>query len=85
MDKNYLRFYFIYYDPGKQVEFTILSPMQIKKLSCVEITRPELYDADGYPVERGIVDPRMGVVDPGVVCRTCGSRLGECHGPLWAY
>ena len=64
----------------KQVEFTILSPMQIKKLSCVEITRPELYDADGYPVERGIVDPRMGVVDPGVVCRTCGSRLGECMG-----
>lgn len=64
----------------KQVEFSILSPVQIKKLSCVEITRPELYDADGYPVEHGIVDPRMGVVDPGVVCRTCGSRLGECMG-----
>jgi len=64
----------------KVVEFSVLSPMQIKKLSCVEITRPELYDADGYPVEHGIVDPRMGVVDPGVVCRTCGSRLGECMG-----
>ncbi|MBN2094765.1 MAG: DNA-directed RNA polymerase subunit A' [Candidatus Aenigmarchaeota archaeon] len=63
-----------------QAEFSILSPTQIKKLSCVEITRPELYDADGYPVEHGIVDPRMGVVDPGVVCRTCGSRLGDCMG-----
>ena len=63
-----------------QVEFSVLSPTQIKKLSCVEITRPELYDADGYPVERGIVDPRMGVVDPGVVCRTCGLRLGDCMG-----
>ncbi|MGC9310441.1 MAG: DNA-directed RNA polymerase subunit A', partial [Candidatus Aenigmatarchaeota archaeon] len=63
-----------------QIEFSILSPTQIRKLSCVEITRPELYDADGYPVEHGIVDPRMGVVDPGVICRTCGARLGDCMG-----
>ena len=63
-----------------EVEFSLLSPAQIRKLSVVEITRPELYDADGYPVEHGIVDSRMGVVDPGVTCRTCGYRLGECMG-----
>ncbi len=62
------------------VEFSLLSPKQIKKLSVVEIIRPELYDADGYPVEHGIVDPRMGVIDPGVKCRTCGYRIGECMG-----
>ncbi len=66
--------------PVEKVEFSLLSPAQIRKISVVEITRPELYDADGYPVEHGIVDPRMGVVDPGVRCRTCGGRLGECMG-----
>ena len=62
------------------IEFSLMSPMQIKKLSVIEITRPELYDADGYPVERGVVDHRMGVVDPGITCRTCGYKLGDCMG-----
>ena len=60
-----------------EIEFSLLSPTQIRKMSVVEITKPELYDADGYPVEHGVVDPRMGVVDPGVTCRTCGLRMGE--------
>ena len=62
------------------IEFSLLSPVQIKKLSVIEITRPELYDADGYPVERGIVGHRMGDVDPGITCRTCGYKLGDCMG-----
>ncbi|MCK4429096.1 MAG: DNA-directed RNA polymerase subunit A', partial [Candidatus Aenigmarchaeota archaeon] len=66
--------------PIEKVEFSLLSPTQIRKISVVEITRPELYDADGYPVERGIVDPRLGIVDPGVTCRTCGCRFGKCMG-----
>ena len=63
-----------------EIEFSLLSPTQIRKMSVVEITKHELYDADGYPVEHGVVDPRMGVVDPGVTCRTCGLRIGECMG-----
>ncbi|HIE41147.1 MAG TPA: DNA-directed RNA polymerase subunit A' [Candidatus Aenigmarchaeota archaeon] len=62
------------------IEFSLLSPAQVRKLSVVEVIRPELYDADGYPVEQGVVDPRMGVVDPGITCRTCGQRIGECMG-----
>ncbi len=26
------------------------------------------------------MDPRMGIVDPGLRCRTCGSRVSECPG-----
>ena len=62
------------------LEFSLLSPTQIKKMSVVEVTRAELYDADGYAVEHGVVDPRMGVVDPGIRCRTCGQRVGDCMG-----
>tara|TARA_Y100000034_G_scaffold25196_1_gene29654 strand:- start:855 stop:4448 length:3594 start_codon:yes stop_codon:yes gene_type:complete len=67
----------------KQVEslqFTLLGPDEIKKLSKAKIITPELYDVDGYPVDGGLMDLRLGAIDPGVRCRTCGGRLKECLG-----
>jgi len=67
----------------KQVEslqFTLLSPDEIKKISKAKIITPELYDVDGYPVDGGLMDLRLGAIDPGVRCRTCGGRLKECLG-----
>lgn len=64
----------------ESIEFRLLSPQMIKKMSAAEITRTELYDADGFPVEGGLMDPRLGVIDPGLKCRTCGGRMGECPG-----
>ncbi len=64
----------------KAIEFRLFSPQQIKKLGVVEITRPELYDADGYPVEKGLMDPRLGVIDPGSRCRICGGNIDTCMG-----
>ncbi|MCK4997602.1 DNA-directed RNA polymerase subunit A' [Candidatus Pacearchaeota archaeon] len=60
--------------------FQLLSPEQIKKLSVAKIVTPELYDIDGYPVDGGLMDLRLGAIDPGVRCRTCGGRLKECLG-----
>jgi len=62
------------------MEFSLLSPEQIKKLSVAKIITPELYDVDGYPVDGGLMDLRLGAIDPGVRCRTCGGRLKECLG-----
>lgn len=62
------------------IEFGILSPKQVKSLATVRVVTSDLYDADGYPVDGGVMDPRMGVVDPGIRCRTCGSTIGECPG-----
>ncbi len=67
----------------KQIDamtFHLLSPEQIKKLSVAKIVTPELYDVDGYPVDGGLMDLRLGAIDPGVRCRTCGGRLKECLG-----
>jgi len=64
----------------ESIEFRLLSPQLIKKMSAAEITRTELYDADGFPVEGGLMDPRLGVIDPGLRCRTCGKRMGDCPG-----
>lgn len=62
------------------MNFSLLSPEQIKKFSVAKIVTPELYDVDGYPVDGGLMDLRLGAVDPGVRCRTCGGRLKECLG-----
>ncbi|MFB6088318.1 MAG: DNA-directed RNA polymerase subunit A' [Candidatus Aenigmatarchaeota archaeon] len=62
------------------IEFGILPPEKIRKLAKVEITKPDLYDRGGYPVEDGVMDPRLGVIDPGMRCRTCGGSVGTCTG-----
>jgi DNA-directed RNA polymerase subunit A' len=64
------------------IEFRVLSPHHIRKLSAMEVVVSELYDQDGFPVEGGLMDPRLGVVDPGFRCRTCAGKVGECPGHL---
>src|SRR3989337_4014801 len=63
-----------------EINFSLLSPEQIKKLSTAKIVTPELYDIDGFPVDGGLMDLRLGAIDPGVRCRTCGKRVKECPG-----
>ena len=63
-----------------EIKFALLNPEQIKRLSAAKIVTPELYDIDGYPVDGGLMDLRLGAIDPGVRCRTCGGRLKECLG-----
>ena len=62
------------------IEFRLLSPKLIKKMAAVKVLTPELYDADGYPMDGGLMDLRMGVIDPGLRCRTCGSKVRDCPG-----
>jgi DNA-directed RNA polymerase subunit A' len=63
-----------------QIEFSIMSPKFIKEMAAAKIVTPELYDKEGYPVDGGLMDIRLGVIDPGLRCKTCGSRLKECPG-----
>lgn len=62
------------------LRFSLLSPEQIKKVSSAKVVTPELYDIDGFPVDGGLMDLRLGAIDPGVRCRTCGKRVKECPG-----
>ena len=64
----------------KKIVFGILSPEMIKKMAVAKITKPDLYDEEGYPIEGGVMDPRLGVVDPGLRCRTCGGTIRDCPG-----
>ena len=62
------------------IVYSVLSPKKIRELAVVKIISPDLYDKDGFPVEGGIFDPKMGVIDPGLVCKTCGKKFDECPG-----
>lgn len=64
----------------KEIEFSILSPEHIRKMSSLEIKNPETYDKDGFPMELGLMDPHLGVINPGLKCKTCGQRMKECPG-----
>ncbi len=64
----------------RALRFSLISPDQVKKVSMAKIVTPELYDIDGFPVDGGLMDLRLGAIDPGVRCRTCGKRVKECGG-----
>jgi len=64
----------------ESIRFEVLSPQEIRRMSVAKIITPETYDDDGFPIESGLMDPRLGVIDPGLKCRTCGGKAGECPG-----
>ncbi len=63
-----------------EIKFGLLSPQEILKMGVVKITTADTYDRDGYPINAGLMDPHLGVIDPGIKCRTCGGKSKECHG-----
>ena len=62
------------------IKFTVFSPNQIRKYSVTEITTPETYDEDGIPVQGGLMDNRLGTLEPGQKCATCGNTTARCPG-----
>jgi DNA-directed RNA polymerase II subunit RPB1 len=53
------------------VQFSLLSPDEIRRTSVAEIISRDTYIND-RPVIGGLFDPRMGVLDPGLICPTDG-------------
>jgi len=53
------------------IQFSILSPEEIRNSSVAEITNRDTY-INNKPVIGGLFDPRMGVLDPGLICPTDG-------------
>jgi len=68
------------YKKVSAVVFGMMSPDIVRKMACAKIVTPELYDKEGYPVDGGLMDVRLGVIDPGLRCKTCGGNLRDCMG-----
>jgi len=68
------------YKKVEKIIFGFMSPKLIKKRACAKIVTAELYDKEGYPVDGGLMDVRLGVIDPGLRCKTCSGKIKECMG-----
>jgi len=64
----------------EKIKFGILSPDEIRKMSSVQIISKDLFDDDGVPLKNSIMDPRLGVIEPGQRCEICGNTMRECPG-----
>jgi DNA-directed RNA polymerase II subunit RPB1 len=53
------------------IQFSIFSPEEIRKGSVAEIVSRDTY-VNNKPVIGGLFDPRMGVLEPGLICPTDG-------------
>jgi len=63
-----------------RIRFSLFSPEMVREISGARVVIPDTYDDDGYPIDGGLVDSRLGVVDPGLRCKTCGGNVKECPG-----
>ncbi len=61
------------------IQFGIFSPEEIVRRSVVEVTTAATYDGN-EPKIGGLFDPRMGVLDNGKSCRSCGQTNHGCPG-----
>jgi DNA-directed RNA polymerase subunit A' len=62
------------------IQFGLLGPQEIRSMSATKIITADTYDDDGFPIEMGLMDPRLGVIEPGLRCKTCGNTVGDCPG-----
>ena len=63
----------------KGIQFSILSPDEIKKRSVCSITKTETYSGN-EPVIGGLFDSRMGVLEHNKICSTCEQKNVFCPG-----
>ncbi len=64
----------------QSIRFTLLSPTELRKLSAVEIQAADTYDEDGVPIVSGLMDGRLGTLEPRQKCKTCGNTASACPG-----
>ncbi|MGQ9624671.1 MAG: DNA-directed RNA polymerase subunit A' [Candidatus Bathycorpusculaceae bacterium] len=63
-----------------EITFGLISPQDIRRLSVVEIQTPDTYDEDGAPITAGLMDGRLGTLEPRQRCKTCGNTAARCPG-----
>ncbi len=64
----------------EKIKFGLLSPDEIRKMSSARIITADTYDEDGLPIPSGLMDQRLGTIEPGQRCQTCGNLVSNCMG-----
>ncbi|KAI8915720.1 hypothetical protein EDD86DRAFT_185781 [Gorgonomyces haynaldii] len=64
----------------EQVRFSFYKPDQIRSLSVLHVTSPEIFDNLGHPKPRGLYDPALGPLEKHGKCQTCHLQYAHCPG-----
>jgi DNA-directed RNA polymerase II subunit RPB1 len=65
-----------------EVQFSVLSPERILKMSVAHINSATLYNSDNEPRFGGLFDMRMGVIERHLKCKTCQQTYVKCPGHM---
>jgi len=70
--------------PISRIEFQVLTNKQVKSMSVV---RQDIHginqtdtQTDGQATRGGLLDPRLGTTELGILCATCGQNNNKCYG-----
>ncbi len=63
-----------------ELHFGLFSPQNIRRQSVAEIQTADTYDEDGTPIISGLMDGRLGTLEPRQRCKTCGNTAIRCPG-----
>ena len=62
------------------LKFGLFSPQELRRLSVSEIQTADTYDEDGASITSGLMDGRLGTLEPRQRCKTCGNTAIRCPG-----
>ena len=68
------------YKKIRDIQFSMISPDEVRKMSATKVITADTYDDDGFPIDMGLMDTHLGVIEPGLRCKTCGQRVDSCPG-----
>ena len=71
-------------DEIKAIQFSVMSPEEIRQKSVAEITSTDTY-SNNEPIIGGLFDSRMGVIENDKICKTCEQKNTFCPGHFWTY
>ena len=63
-----------------QIRFGLMDPSEIRKMSAVEVKTADTYKDDGHAYKQGLMDPHMGVIEPGLLCPTDNCQYQDSPG-----
>ncbi|RJU85758.1 MAG: DNA-directed RNA polymerase subunit A' [Candidatus Poseidoniales archaeon] len=62
------------------IRFGLMDPTEIRRMSSVEVKTADTYKDDGHAFRQGLMDPHMGVIEPGLLCPTDNCKYDESPG-----
>ena len=57
------------------IKFSLMNPNEIRKMSSVEVKTADTYKDDGHAYKQGLMDPKMGVIDPELDVTLAGTSM----------